>query len=119
MPLRLARKDAGLQLLQQVRDEAHRFAVSRHRARRQKRTLVSRLDQLAGVGPGRRRALLQRFGSFSGVLAAAVEELRDALGPRLGERVFTQLHPPPSAVEDRPGVDGPDGPAPPPGISTP
>ena len=67
-------------LLQQVRDEAHRFAVSRHRRRRQKRTLVSRLDQLAGVGPGRRRMLLQRFGSFGGVQRATREELQAALG---------------------------------------
>jgi excinuclease ABC subunit C len=94
IPLRLPRADAGLQLLQQVRDEAHRFAVSRHRRRREKRTLVSRLDQLGGVGPGRRRLLLQRFGSLAGVMRATPEELREALGPRLGERVHAQLHPP-------------------------
>ena len=93
IPLRLPRNDAGLQLLQQVRDEAHRFAVSRHRRRRDKRTLVSRLDQLRGVGPGRRRLLLQRFGSFKGVLAATPEELREALGPSLGAHVHLQLHP--------------------------
>ena len=100
-PLRLPRKDAGLQLLQQVRDEAHRFAVSRHRRRRQKRTLVSRLDQLAGIGPGRRRLLLQRFGSFSGVQRATREELQGALGPATGGRVHDQLHP--AVVPDDPG----------------
>jgi excinuclease ABC subunit C len=98
-PLKLPRKDAGLQALQQVRDEAHRFAVSRHRRRRQKRTLVSRLDQLAGVGPGRRRMLLQRFGSFGGVQRATREELQTALGPRLGDRVHGQLHAPPPLPE--------------------
>jgi excinuclease ABC subunit C len=107
-PLRLPRKDAGLQVLQQVRDEAHRFAVSRHRRRRQKRTLVSRLDQLAGIGPGRRRMLLQRFGSFSGVQRATREELQAALGPRLGEHVHGQLHaPPPPPPETAPPAEVP------------
>ncbi len=101
-PLALPRKDAGLQVLQQVRDEAHRFAVSRHRRRRLKRTLVSRLDQLAGVGPGRRRMLLQRFGSFGGVQKATREELQAALGPRLGDRVHGQLHAPPPLPETVP-----------------
>jgi len=98
-PLRLARKDAGLQVLQHVRDEAHRFAVSRHRARRQKRTLVSRLDQLAGIGPGRRRMLLQRFGSFGGVQRATLAELQAALGPLVGDKVHAQLHAPPPLPE--------------------
>ena len=102
MPLRLPRKDAGLQLLQQVRDEAHRFAVSRHRGRRQRRTLVSRLDHLQGIGPGRRRMLLQRFGSFAGVARASREELQAALGPRLGDRVHGQLHAPPPLPETPP-----------------
>jgi excinuclease ABC subunit C len=105
-PLRLARKDAGLQVLQQVRDEAHRFAVSRHRARRQKRTLVSRLDQLSGVGPGRRRLLLQRFGSFGGVQRATREELQAALGPLLGDKVHAQLHAPPPLPEVAPHGEG-------------
>jgi excinuclease ABC subunit C len=94
VPLRLPRKDAGLQLLQQVRDEAHRFAVSRHRRRRDKRTLVSRLDQLQGIGPGRRKLLLQRFGSFTGVLAASREELQASVGRAMGAKVWAQLHPP-------------------------
>jgi len=99
VPLRLPRKDAGLQLLQQVRDEAHRFAVSRHRRRRDKRTLVSRLDQLRGIGPERRKQLLQRFGSFSGVLAASREELQTSLGKVMGGRVWVQLHPPAVSAE--------------------
>ncbi len=79
-PLRLARDDYGLRLLQQIRDEAHRFAVSRHRSRRDARTLKSRLDELAGIGPRRRKLLIQTFGSVDGVRAAPVEELQKALG---------------------------------------
>ncbi len=90
-PLRLPRSDLGLQLLQQVRDEAHRFAVDRHRRRRKKATLGSRLDDLAGVGPRRRRMLLQRFGSVEGVKQATLKELREVLGPAMGTRVFEQL----------------------------
>lgn len=91
-PLRLPRGDAALQLLQQIRDEAHRFAVSRHRRRRSARTLHSRLDELAGIGPRRRKQLLTRFGSVAGVRGAPREELVAALGPVLGGRIYEQLH---------------------------
>ena len=91
-PLRLGRDDAGLRLLQEIRDEAHRFAVSRHRARRSARTLHSRLDELAGVGPRRRKLLIQTFGSVQGVKEASLEELQKALGPAMGGRIFSQLH---------------------------
>ena len=95
-PLRLRRDDLGLRLLQQVRDEAHRFAVSRHRRRRSARTLTSALDELPGIGPKRRKLLLQRFGSVEAVRAAAQEELQGALGPRVGAKLFGALHPPPA-----------------------
>jgi excinuclease ABC subunit C len=91
-PLKLRRDDPGLQLLQEIRDEAHRFAVSKHRKRRNVRTLRSRLDELTGIGPRRRKLLIQRFGSVHGVRAATVEELRDVLGPSVGSRVYDQLH---------------------------
>ncbi len=106
-PLRLPRTDAGLQLLQQVRDEAHRFAVKRHRGRRSKRTLRSRLDDLPGVGPRRRRALLQRFGSVQGVKEASLEELQDELGPTVGRRVWEGVRPEPAegAADERPRVE--------------
>jgi len=91
-PLRLGRDDAGLRLLQEIRDEAHRFAVSRHRARRSARTLHSRLDELGGVGPRRRKLLIQTFGSPQGVKEASLEDLQKALGPSVGKRIFTQLH---------------------------
>lgn len=92
-PLRLPRSDSGLQLLQEVRDEAHRFAVDRHRRRRKQRTLRSRLDDLPGVGPRRKRQLLQRFGSLQGVREAPMEELQEELGPTVGRQVFEALRP--------------------------
>jgi excinuclease ABC subunit C len=101
-PLRLPRSDAGLRLLQQVRDEAHRFAVSRHRARRSRGTLRSRLDDLQGIGPRRRKLLLQRFGSVAGVRAASREELRAALGAATGDKVWQQLREP---AKGRPAAD--------------
>jgi excinuclease ABC subunit C len=97
-PLRLPRNDPGLQLLQAVRDEAHRFAVSRHRGRRDASTLRSRLDALQGIGPKRRKELLVRFGSLKGVLAAGESELQAALGPKLGAQIHAQLHPPEAAA---------------------
>ncbi|MCG8455012.1 MAG: excinuclease ABC subunit C, partial [Holophagales bacterium] len=93
-PLRLPRTDPGLQVLQQIRDESHRFAVSRHRRRRRASTLSSRLDAAPGVGAKRRRQLLSRFGSVAGVERASVEELQQALGPRVGQRLHDFLHPP-------------------------
>jgi len=92
VPLRLGRDDAGLRLLQEVRDEAHRFAVSKHRARRSARTLHSKLDELAGVGPRRRKLLIQTFGSVQGVREASLDDLQKALGPSMGRRIFAQLH---------------------------
>ena len=91
LPLKLRRDDLGLRLLQEVRDEAHRFAVSRHRRRRSARTLRSRLDELAGIGPRRRKLLLTRFGSAEGVRQASLEELQASLGPLTGRRIYEQL----------------------------
>lgn len=91
-PLRLPRSDAGLRLLQQVRDESHRFAVDRHRRRRNKRTLKSRLDDLPGIGPKRKKLLIQTFGSLAGVKEASVEELAAALGPTVAAKVHVALH---------------------------
>jgi excinuclease ABC subunit C len=90
--LRLRRDDAGLRLLQEIRDEAHRFAVSRHRRRRSARTLHSRLDELAGIGPRRRKLLIQTFGSVQGVREASLEDLQNALGALTGQRIHEQLH---------------------------
>ncbi|MEM1247324.1 MAG: excinuclease ABC subunit UvrC [Acidobacteriota bacterium] len=90
-PLRLPRHDAGLQLLQQVRDEAHRFAVSRHRARRSKSALTSRFDRLRGVGPTRRKALVRAFGSYRGLEEASLHDVQKVLGERLGSSVHEQV----------------------------
>jgi excinuclease ABC subunit C len=91
-PLRLDTSDPAHLVLRETRDEAHRFAVSRHRSRRSKRTLSSRLLAVPGIGPGRTRALLNRFGSVRGVQQASQEELQRALGPRLGKHLYHHLH---------------------------
>jgi len=91
-PLRLDKGDPAHLVLRETRDEAHRFAVSRHRSRRSKRTLSSQLLAVPGIGPGRTRALLNRFGSVRGVQQASVEELQRALGPRLGKHLWNHLH---------------------------
>lgn len=92
-PLRLPRSDAGLRLLQRIRDETHRFALSRHRARRSKRSLRSLLDDVAGVGPVRRRRLLTRFGTVDGLRSATPEELAAEVGPVLAARLRSALEP--------------------------
>lgn len=74
-PLHLPAGSASLFLVQRVRDEAHRFAITRHRARRQRAGLRSRLDEVRGLGPKRKRALLSRFGSVQAVKEATLEEL--------------------------------------------
>ena len=91
-PLRLDPSDPAHQVLRQARDEAHRFAVSRHRRRRRTRTLATELLNVPGIGPGRARALLTRFGSVKGVQQAGVDELEGALGPRLGRHLWQHLH---------------------------
>jgi excinuclease ABC subunit C len=90
-PLGLRRTDPGLQVLQEIRDEAHRFALSRHRRRRSARSLRSRIDDIPGVGPRRKKALLQRFGSARGLSAASLPELQELLGSLMGQRVFDEV----------------------------
>ncbi len=82
----LSRHDPGLQLLQRVRDEAHRFAVGFHRQRRESRGFSSLFDELEGVGPARRRALLNHFGSVEAMIAAAPEELEGVPGVPADDR---------------------------------
>ena len=93
-PIVLSRHSAGLQLLQRIRDEAHRFAVGFHRQRRDARGFASIFDDLAGVGPARRRALLQHFGSVDEMLAATPEEMEGVPGlpPATARRIYAQLH---------------------------
>jgi excinuclease ABC subunit C len=74
-PIRLSRRSPGLRMLQQARDEAHRFAVTYNRKRRSLRTVTSELLSIPGVGPSKRRALLQTFGSIQGVRDATVDQI--------------------------------------------
>ncbi len=86
-PIVLAVDDPALLLLQRIRDEAHRFAVTFHRLRRAKRDLRSDLDGIAGIGPRRRRQLLQRFGSLAGVRRATREELEPVVARKAAEAI--------------------------------
>ena len=94
-PLRLSRRSPSLKLLQRARDEAHRFAVSYSRQRRSRRTITSQLLTIPGVGPNRRRQLLERFGSVAGVRTATREEIAALPGfsRTLAERILDRLKP--------------------------
>lgn len=87
-PLALPQSDPALLLLQQIRDEAHRFAVTFHRKARSMRDLRSELDAIPGIGPGRRRTLLKHFGSVAGVRRATREELVSAVGTKTAAAVM-------------------------------
>jgi excinuclease ABC subunit C len=93
-PIVLPDHSAGLQLLQRIRDEAHRFAITFHRQRRDAASRESMFDQLEGVGPARRRALLRHFGSAERVLAATAEELEGVPGvpAKTARSIYAQLH---------------------------
>jgi excinuclease ABC subunit C len=93
-PIVLPEHSPGLQLLQRLRDEAHRFAITFHRQRRDAASRESMFDQLEGVGPVRRRALLQHFGSAERVVAATEEELAGVPGvpAKTARRIYAQLH---------------------------
>ncbi|MGH9347108.1 MAG: excinuclease ABC subunit UvrC [Vicinamibacterales bacterium] len=87
-PIALAQHDPALLLVQRIRDEAHRFALTFHRKARSMRDLRSELDQVPGVGPRRRRALLTRFGSLAGVRRATREELATVVGPKAAATII-------------------------------
>jgi excinuclease ABC subunit C len=78
--LLLPRRSQGLYLIQRIRDEAHRFAITAHRNLRSRQGLASRLDSVPGIGPGRRKMLLKRFGSIEGILSASIETLTSLRG---------------------------------------
>jgi excinuclease ABC subunit C len=84
----LAANDPALLLLQRIRDEAHRFAVTFHRHARTLRDLRSELDHIPGVGPRRRRTLLTTFGSLAGVRRATREELAAVVGAKTADAVL-------------------------------
>ena len=93
-PLQLAPDNTGFHLIQEIRDEAHRFAVAGHRARRAKARGRSKLEDVPGVGPARRRKLLAHFGGLDGVIAATVEDICrvDGISRKLAEEIHTALH---------------------------
>ena len=93
-PIVLGRDSPGLQLLQRIRDEAHRFALGFHRQRRNAKARGSILDELSGIGPVRRRALLRHFGSAERLLEATPEELEGVPGvpAKTARSIYAQLH---------------------------
>ncbi len=92
--LRPGVESPGLQLIQQVRDEAHRFAITGHRGRRQKTRETSRLEDIAGIGPRRRASLLKHFGGLAGLKNAGAEEIARVAGVNaaLAGRIYASLH---------------------------
>jgi len=90
--LRLERTSPALKLVQAIRDEAHRFAISFHRGRREKRSFESELDGIAGLGPKKRAALLVKYKSLEEIRGAPVEELAGVVGEKLARAVLGKLH---------------------------
>jgi excinuclease ABC subunit C len=93
-PLSIPRGSEALFVLQHIRDEAHRFAVSYHRQKRARRALASPLDDVTGVGPARKKALLKRFGSLAKLARATRDEIASTpgIGPELAGAIHERLH---------------------------
>ena len=93
-PLRLPPSSPALHLIQQLRDEAHRFAITGHRARRQKARTRSPLEDIRGLGPKKRRELLKQFGGLQALTRAGIDDLQRVKGisRQLAEAIYEQFH---------------------------
>jgi excinuclease ABC subunit C len=93
-PMLLEPRDPVLYFVQRLRDEAHRFAIGTHRAKRSKAIGTSPLDEIAGIGPRRRRALMKHFGSAKAVSRAGVEDLKaaDGISAEMAQRIYDHFH---------------------------
>ena len=90
IPIELTRNSQGLFLLQRIRDEAHRFAITAHRNLRKKEKFISRLDQISGIGPSRKKELLKKFGSLDGVKNAPISEMTEV--PGITQKLAVKIH---------------------------
>jgi len=90
--VRIPRGEEALYLLQQVRDEAHRFAITYHRKLRGRSMVDSVLDDINGVGPSRKKALLREFGSLKRLRLASIDEMEAVVPRRVAESVYAALH---------------------------
>jgi excinuclease ABC subunit C len=91
--IKLDERSPVLKLVQQVRNEAHRFAISFHRQLRSKKGMHMVLDELQGIGPRRKAQLLEHFGSLENLRSASEKQIQDRVGTKTGAKLYSLLHP--------------------------